>query len=91
MDVFETAHDHERFNFAHFELAKAQILLGEIEAGLNSLEQVLVVLTDEEPRDLEFIVDVESRIASVYRSLGRASEADEIERRLASVREEFGA
>lgn len=91
MDVFETAHDHERFTFAHFEFAKAQILKGEIESGLSSLEQVLVVLTDEEPRDLEFIVDVESRIATVYRSIGRVVEADEIDRRLASVREEFGA
>lgn len=91
MDVFETAHDHERFTFAHFEYAKAQILLGKIEDGLSSLEQVLNVLTEEEPRDLEFIVDVESRVSAVYRTQGRIAEADEIDRRLASVREEFGA
>lgn len=91
MDVFETAHDHERFTFAQFEYAKAQILLGKINDGLASLEQVLAVLTEDEPRDLEFIVDVESRISTVYRSQGRISEADEIDRRLASVREEFGA
>ena len=91
MDVFETAHDHERFTFAHFEYAKAQILLGKMDEGLASLEQVLAVLTEEEPRDLEFIVDVESRISTVYRMQGRTTEADEIDRRLASVREEFGA
>ena len=91
MDVFETAHDHERFTFAHFEYAKAQILLGKIDEGLASLEQVLTVLTEEEPRDLEFIVDVESRISTVYRMQGKVAEADEIDRRLASVREEFGA
>jgi len=91
MDVFETAHDHERFNFAQFEYAKAQILMGKIDEGLVTLEQVLSVLTDDEPRDLEFIVDVESRISTVYRMQGRISEADEIDRRLASVREELGA
>ena len=91
MDVFETAHDHERFTFAQFEFAKAQILLGKIDDGLVSLEQVLAVLTEDEPRDLEFIVDVESRISSVYRMQGKIAEADEIDRRLASVREEFGA
>lgn len=91
MDVFETAHDHERFTFAQFEYAKAQVLLGSIDEGLASLEQVLAVLTEEEPRDLEFIVDVEGRIAQVYRLKGRLDEADEIERRLASVRQELGA
>lgn len=91
MDVFETAHDHERFTFAHFEYAKAQILLGKVDDGLSSLESVLTVLTEEEPRDLEFIVDVESRISQVYRMQGRIADADEIDRRLASVREEFGA
>ena len=91
MDVFETAHDHERFTYAQFEFAKAQILLNKIDEGLASLEQVLAVLTEEEPRDLEFIVDVESRISTVYRMQNRATEADEIDRRLASVREELGA
>lgn len=91
MDVFETAHDHERFTFAQFEFAKAQILLGKIDEGLVSLEQVLAVLTEEEPRDLEFIVDVEARISAVYRLQNRTTEADEIDRRLASVREELGA
>ena len=91
MDVFETAHDHERFTYAQFEFAKAHILLDKIDEGLASLEQVLAVLTEEEPRDLEFIVDVESRISTVYRMQNRATEADEIDRRLASVREELGA
>ena len=91
MDVFETAHDHERFTYAQFEFAKAQLLLNKIDEGLASLEQVLAVLTEEEPRDLEFIVDVESRISTVYRMKNRVTEADEIDRRLASVREELGA
>lgn len=87
LDVFETAHDHERQTFALFEYGKAQILLGNLDEALISLDNVLQVITEEEPKDFEFIVDVESRIASIYRAQGRTDEADEIDRRLASVKE----
>ena len=85
LDVFVTAHDHYRETYSLLELGKAQILIGEDEAGLTSLERVLDVATDAEPRDFEFIVDIERRIAGVLRKLGRESEAVEIERRLSSV------
>jgi tetratricopeptide (TPR) repeat protein len=85
LDVFVTAHDHYRETYSLLELGKAQILIGEDEAGLASLERVLDVATDTEPRDFEFIVDIERRIAGVLRKLGRESEAVEIERRLSSV------
>jgi tetratricopeptide (TPR) repeat protein len=85
LDVFVTAHDHYRETYSLLELGKAQILTGEDEAGLASLERVLDVATDTEPRDFEFIVDIERRIAAVLRKLGREGEAEEIERRLASV------
>jgi SpoU rRNA methylase family enzyme len=87
MDVFQTAHEHERQNFAFFELGKAQVLLENFEESLNTLEQVLQVATEESERDLEFIVEIESKIAQVMRKVGRESEAVEIERRLASVAE----
>jgi hypothetical protein len=48
---------------------------------------VLAVVSDDEPRDFEFIIDVESRIAKIVRMQGRIDEADEIERRLKSVQE----
>jgi tetratricopeptide (TPR) repeat protein len=87
LDVFETAHDHRRETFAMFEYAKAQILLDRLNEGLNTLEQVLQTATDEDPRDFELIVDVETRMASVMRAQGRIAEADEIIRRLATVSE----
>ena len=87
LDVFETAHDHRRETFALFEYAKAQILLGRLDEGLTTLEQVLQTATDEDPRDFELIVDVETRMASVMRLQGRITEADEIIRRLATVSE----
>lgn len=87
IDVFETAHDHRRETFALLEYGKAQILLGKLDAGLSTLDQVLQTATDEDPRDFEFIVDVETRMAKVMRLQGRIAEADEIERRLASVSE----
>jgi tetratricopeptide (TPR) repeat protein len=87
LDVFETAHDHLRETFALFEYGKAQVLLGKLEEGLDSLDTVLQTATEEDPKDFEFIVDIETRMAAVMRTLGRDKEADEIERRLASVRD----
>jgi hypothetical protein len=45
------------------------------------------VATDEDPKDFEFIVDIETSMAAVMRILGRNAAADEIDRRLVSVRE----
>jgi tetratricopeptide (TPR) repeat protein len=87
VDVFETAHDHRRETFALFEFGKAQIILGRLDEGLSTLDQVLQYATDEEPKDFDQIVDIETRMASVMKSLGRMDEADEIVRRLASVSE----
>jgi uncharacterized protein YqgV (UPF0045/DUF77 family) len=64
-----------------------QILLEKFDEGLATLEQVLSVVSEDEPKDFEFIIDVESRIAKIVRMHGRIDEADEIERRLKSVRE----
>lgn len=87
IDVFETAHDHRRETMALFEYGKAQMLMGRFDDGLNTLEQVLQTATDEDPKDFELIVDVETRMASVMRAHGRGDEADEIMRRLAAVSE----
>ena len=87
VDVFETAHDHRRETFALFEYGKAEILLGKLEEGLNTLDGVLQIIADDEPKDFEFIVDIESRMADVMRALGRVDEATEIERRLTAVRD----
>ena len=51
------------------------------------MENVLAVVSEDEPKDFEFIVDIESRIAKIMRMQGRNDEADEIERRLKSVQE----
>ena len=87
LDVFVTAHDHRRETYSLLELGKAQILVGLEHEGLDTLEKVLEIATDSEWKDFEFIVDIERRIALVLRDLGRIDEADEIERRLASVTE----
>ena len=87
VDVFETGHDHRRETFAQFEYSKAQILLEKFDDALATLEQVLSVVSEDEPKDFEFIVDVETRIAKIIRMQGRTDEADEIERRLKSVQE----
>ena len=87
IDVFDTAHDHRRETFALFEYGKAEILLGKLEEGLATLDGVLQITADEDGKDFEFIIDIETRMASVMRQLGRIEEADEIERRLTTVRE----
>lgn len=86
LDVFETAHDHRRQIITMFEYAKSLDLLGEFDEALETLDQVLTTASEEEPRDFEFIVDIESQIASILRKLNRVEEAVEIERRLSSVR-----
>ena len=87
VDVFETGHDHRRETYAQFEYGKAQILLEKFDDALATLEQVLSVVSEDEPKDFEFIVDVETRIAKIIRMQGRTDEADEIERRLKAVQE----
>ena len=69
------------------EYGKAQILLGLLPDGLSTFEQVLQTATDEDPKDFELIVEVETRISEVMRTQGRVAEADEILRRLAAVSE----
>ena len=87
IDVFETAHDHRRETFALFELGKAEILLGKLEDGLSTLDGVLHIVAEDEPKDFEFILDIEDRMVAVMKQLGRMDEAAEVERRLTSVRE----
>lgn len=87
IDVFETAHDHRRETFALFEYGKAEILIGKLEDGLSTLDGVLQIVAEDEPKDFEFILDIEDRMVAVMRQLGRMEEADEVERRLSSVRE----
>ena len=86
LDVFETAHDHRRQIITLFEYSKALDLLEDYEEALATLDQVLTTASDEEPRDFEFIVDIESQIASILRKTDRVEEAVDIERRLSSVR-----
>ena len=86
-DVFATAHDQRRLVYASFELGRAQVLSGEVEEGLSTLERVLDVATETEPRDFEFIVAIEKRIAEILHTMDRSDEALEIERRIASVAE----
>jgi hypothetical protein len=64
--------------------------LKKLEDGLATLDNVLTIVAEDEPKDFDFILDVESRMAVVMRELGRIEEADEVERRLASVRETLG-
>lgn len=54
---------------------------------MASLEKVLDVVADSEPKDFEFIVEIERRIATILRTLQRDEEAQEIERRVSSVEE----
>lgn len=87
LDVFETGHDHRRETFAMYELGRAEVLLGKLEDGLSTLDNVLQVTADEDPKDFEFIIEIETEMAKVMRALGRITEAEEVERRLASVKE----
>jgi tetratricopeptide (TPR) repeat protein len=87
LDVFVTAHDHYRETYSLLELGKAQIVAGLGEDGLNTLDRVLEIATDNETKDFEFILEIEGRMADVLISLGREDEAEEIRRRIKAVEE----
>ena len=87
LDVFITAHDAHRETYSLLELGKAQIVAGQEEEGLNTLDRVLEIATDSDNKDFEFILEIERRMATVLHKLGRDQEADEIERRIQSVSE----
>ena len=87
LDVFVTAHDHFRETYSLLELGKAQIVAGLGEDGLNTLDRVLEIATDNETKDFEFILEIEGRMADVLISLGREDEAEEIRRRIKAVEE----
>ncbi len=87
LDVFVTAHDHYRETYSLLELGKAQIVAGQGEEGLNTLDRVLEIATDNENKDFEFILEIEGRMADVLQTLGRVDEADEIRRRIKAVEE----
>lgn len=87
LDVFVTAHDHYRETYSLLELGKAQIVAGQGEEGLNTLDRVLEIATDNENRDFEFILEIEGRMADVLNLLGREDEAEEIRRRIKAVEE----
>ena len=65
LDVFVTAHDHYRETYSLLELGKAQIIAGQGEEGLNTLDRVLEIATDNESKDFEFILEIEGRMADV--------------------------
>ena len=85
LDVFETAHDHRRENFALFELAKAHVLNDQLDEGLQEMEKVLDIVAESEPKDFEFIMEIERKLSVVLKNLGKNEESEEIERRLNSV------
>lgn len=87
LDVFVTAHDHYRETYSLLELGKAQIVAGQGEDGLNTLDRVLEIATDNDNKDFEFILEIEGRMADVLYSLGRDDEAEEIKRRIMAVEE----
>jgi hypothetical protein len=62
-------------------------LLEKFDDGLATLENVLAIVSEDEPKDFEFILDIETRISKIMRMQGRNDEANEIERRLKSVKE----
>jgi hypothetical protein len=52
-----------------------------------TLDRVLDVATEADPKDFEFILEVERRIVAALRIVGREDEALEIERRLVAISE----
>jgi hypothetical protein len=70
--------------------ARQRSFLESLKKALATLDGVLQIIAEDEPKDFEFILDIETRMVVVMRALGRVEEANEVERRLVAVREALG-
>jgi tetratricopeptide (TPR) repeat protein len=87
LDVFITARDNVRELYARWELGKAQFKLENIIDALENFEKVLDLLLEEDPKDFNFILEVEEKISQILEQNGNEAEARELARRIANVRE----
>ena len=87
LDFSITAQNKYYETWAHYRLACAQILMGELEDAEEHLRTAISMNTSSCEPDWDLALDAESAVADIYTTQGRTEEADEINRRLKTLEE----
>ena len=87
LDFAITAQNKYYQMWAHYRLACAQILMGELEYAEEHLRTSISMNTSSCQPDWDLALDAESAVADIYTTQGRTEEADEIVRRLKTLEE----
>ena len=87
LDFSITAQNKYYEMWAHYRLACAQILMGELEDAEEHLHTTISMNVSSGETDWDLALDAESAVADIYTTQGRTEEADEIIRRLKTLEE----
>jgi len=90
LDVARTADNQPRIMWSSYNLGKAQVLLKDFEQAESSLASAHFLAQSNENIDFKFLVGVEEEEANLMRLTNRVTAANEIERRLTTIREILG-
>ena len=87
LDFAVTAQKRVLETWARYRMGCAKVLLGELDEAEEELREALSMNASSNDVDWDLAVEVELEIAKILITKGRVSEADEITRRLANLRD----
>ena len=87
LDFAVTAQKRVLETWAHYRMGCAKVLLGELDEAEEELREALSMNASSNDVDWDLAVEVELEIVKILITKGRVSEADEITRRLANLRD----
>jgi tetratricopeptide (TPR) repeat protein len=87
LDFAVTAQKRVLETWARYRMGCAKVLIGELDAAEEELREALSMNASSSDVDWDLAVDVELEIAKILITKGRVSEADEIIRRLANLKD----
>ncbi len=87
LDFAVTAQKRVLETWARYRMGCAKVLIGELDAAEDELREALSMNTSSSDVDWDLAVEVEQEIVKILITKGRVSEADEITRRLANLRD----
>jgi tetratricopeptide (TPR) repeat protein len=87
LDFAVTAQKRVLETWAHYRMGCAKLLIGELDEAEEELREALSMNASSSDVDWDLAVEVELEIVKILITKGRVSEADEITRRLANLRD----
>ena len=90
LDFSVTAQKQVLETWAHYRMGCAKVLIGELDEAEEELRQALSMNASSCDVDWDLALEIEQEIVKILITKGRESEADEITRRLANLKEILG-